>query len=1127
MGCRIMGNILRRLGCLCFISFPFLLEAQQVASRPLITRPIDETQLTTVRGSTHPLARPEFDLGIAPPDLPMERMLLVLKRDPQQDYSLHKLLDNQQDKASPNYHKWLTPDEFGAQFGPSDQDIQQVTGWLQGHGFQVNRVSRGRSVIEFSGMESQVESALHTQIHQYLVKGENHWANSSDPQIPAALAPVVAGVWSLHDFKKQPRLAVGNHGQSLDARSWGQANLTSGKHALMPADYATIYNINPVYASGVDGRGTTIAIVARSEIDGSDFDDFKILAGMTFPQLTITPNGPDPGFFSLGEQFEATLDATWSSAVAPAANINFVVSASTNTTDGVDLSELYIIDNNVGDVMTESFSSCESGASQQEANAVAALAEQAAAEGITYMVSSGDSGAEGCLRPSSLSANGSQPAVNILSSTPFTVAVGGTMFNENNQNSTYWNATNAAVGLDSAKSYIPENVWNESCGNCGLWSGGGGASVLFSKPNWQFGVQGIPADSARDVPDVSLTAAVHDAYILCFQRSCANNQIFLVGGTSASAPSFAGIMALIVQQYGRQGQANYVLYRLAASETLWQCNGSGTSTHPSSACIFNDVTKGNNAVPGELNFGTTLAKYQAGTGYDLATGLGSVNVSNLVTKWGTVTFNSTNTTLAPGSIAATHGSPVSLSVSVAPGPGGSGVPTGDVSLATGGVPSNPGFLTLSNGSVTGSVNDLPGGSYSLTARYGGDANFAPSTSSGVAVHITPENSTTTVSVLSATSNGAPIPFSSGPYGSFVYLRTDVTANSGHGTATGSISLSEIGGPLLGGFPLNSEGNGANPYGFYTFSPGVHHIQAQYSGDSSLNPSTSAAASFTITQATTTTSISSSASKTALGTNINLTAVVATNGFGQIPGGAVNFFSGNLQIGTAFLFSSTPSSTGVNSQAILSIANLPIGQDTITAQYVGDGNYIGSSSGTVSITVDGDFTISPANSSVHTSQGSSATNTLTVTGQTGYNSTINFTSVSCSGLPRLSSCSFAPASVAGSGTTVLTIRTTAATSAALVDPGFGFSWPSISLVFSGIVLLGIRRRRHASRSMALLAVGLVLGLGLSGCGGGSGGGGGGGGGGNPGTPKGSYPVTVTATTTDQVVSHAVSFTLVVQ
>ncbi|PYV83952.1 MAG: hypothetical protein DMG93_06765 [Acidobacteria bacterium] len=999
-----------------------------------------------------------------------------------------------------------------------------MTGWLQNHGFQVNRVSHGRSVIEFSGVESQVESALHTQIHQYLVNGENHWANASDPQIPAALAPAVAGVWSLHDFRKKPKLVVGNHGHPV-AGPWTQTNLTSGKHGLMPADYATIYNINPLYAASIKGNGATIAVVARSNIDTGDLFDFRNVTGLQFPVLNIMNNGPDPGIFDDSEEFEAILDATWSGAIAPAATIKFVVSASTNTTDGVDLSELYIIDNNVGDVMTESFGTCENGASQQEANAISALAEQAAAEGITYMVSSGDSGAEGCVRPSSPSANGTQPSVNILASSPFTIAVGGTMFNENNSNATYWNASNGP-GLGSAKSYIPENVWNESCTSCGLWSGGGGASALFSKPNWQFGVQGIPGDGARDVPDVSLTAAIHDAYLLCFQRSCANNSVYLVGGTSASAPSFAGIMALIVQQYGRQGQANYVLYRLAATETLSQCNGSNNTTRPNSACIFNDVTKGNNAVPGEVNYGTTSAKYQSDTGYDLATGLGSVNVNNLVTKWGGVTFNATNTTLAPNSITATHGSPVSLNIAVTPMAGGSGLPTGDVSLMTGGIPSNPGFLTLNNGSVTDPVNDLPGGSYALTARYGGDANFAPSTSTGVAVNISPENSVTTASIFSVTTNGVPFPLTTASYGSFIYPRADVAGVSQHGVPTGYVHFYDNGNQFSGVNVLNSEGNTALPNGYSYFPAGPHSLTAAYTGDASFHPSTSAPATFTVTAASTQLALTAPQGA-AQGGAVTLTATLTSTAFaGQIsanyPTGSVTFMIGNTPLGSATPSGSNLDSHGITSVATFYVSSLPIGTNAITAQYSGDTNYSASSASQVSVSIDADFGIAPANISVSATQGGSASNTLTITGQTGYNSTINFSSVSCTGLPLLSSCSFSPVSVTGSGTTIVSVQTKAATSAALLGSPFHSSWRSLGLVFAGVFLLTFRRRYRSAGVFCVFAV--TLALGMSGCGGGSSGGGGGG---SPGTPKGSYMVTVTATTADKVVSHTASFSLVVQ
>src|SRR5271169_5034017 len=177
--------------------------AQPAAVRaPLITQSVDESQLTTLKGNTHPMARPVFDLGTAPASLPMERMLLVLKRSPEQEAALRKLLDDQQDKGSPNYHKWLTPELFGKQFGPTDSDMQTITAWLQSHGFQVGS-TKGRAVLEFSGSAGQVREAFHTTIHKYIVKGEQHWANASDPSIPRALIPAVAGIDSLHDFRKK------------------------------------------------------------------------------------------------------------------------------------------------------------------------------------------------------------------------------------------------------------------------------------------------------------------------------------------------------------------------------------------------------------------------------------------------------------------------------------------------------------------------------------------------------------------------------------------------------------------------------------------------------------------------------------------------------------------------------------------------------------------------------------------------------------------------------------------------------------------------------------------------------------------------------------------------------------
>jgi hypothetical protein len=573
----------------------------------------------------------------------MQRMLLVLTRSSQQETALQELIREQQDQASASYHQWLTPQQFGERFGAASQDVQTVTAWLESHGFQIERVSNGRGIIEFSGTAAQVQGAFHTQIHKYVVNGKSHWANASDPEIPSALAGVVAGVATLHNFQKKPQL--------IRANGTFQASpqfTSSGTHALAPADYAVIYNINPLYSSGINGTGAVIAVVGRTNINLQDIASFRSTFNLPANPPQIVVNGPDPGDLGGDEEAEAVLDTSWAGAVAPGATVKLVISQSTNTSDGVDLSALYIIDNNLADVMTESFGSCEASFTSSEAAAVSSLAEQAAAQGITYTVAAGDSGAEGCDDPTETKATG-PVSVNLLASTPYTIAVGGTEFNENGNNTAYWQTSNG-TGDESALSYIPENVWNESCvtnectaGNSpALWAGGGGASTFFSKPIWQTGIAGIPNDNARDVPDVSLTAAGHDAYLLCLDGSCTPNSTGRISfdgysGTSAATPSFAGMIALIVQETGtRQGQANYVLYGLAAKEALSSCNASNTATLPDTNCIFNDVTIGNNAVPGESSYGTRSALYQAGVGYDLASGLGSVNMTNLARNWNAV-----------------------------------------------------------------------------------------------------------------------------------------------------------------------------------------------------------------------------------------------------------------------------------------------------------------------------------------------------------------------------------------------------------------------------------------------------------------------------------------------------------
>jgi len=1116
-----------------------LTAAQQIYPRPLVSEAVDDGRRILLRGNVHPLARPQFDVALAPPNLPMDRMLLVLKRSPDQQTALLKLLDDQQDKTSASYHKWLTPEQFGQQFGPADADIQAVTSWLQSHGFQVARVTKGRTMIEFSGNAAQVQEAFHTAIHKYVVNGEPHWANANDPEIPAALAAVVAGVHSLHNFYAKPQLVLSNERFTVTRQPGAAPHATtaSGLHALAPDDYSVIYNIGPTYQAGIDGTGITIAVVGRSNFNWGDVVDFRSRLGLSITSPQIILDGDDPGNLGGAEEAEAVLDATWSGAVARNATIKFVASAATDTTDGIILSELYIIENNVGDVMTESFGGCEAGTSSASAAGFEALAEEAAAQGITYVVSTGDTGAAGCDNLGETTATG-PVSVSVLASTPFTVAVGGTLFNENGHDSTYWNAANSNT-LASAKSYIPENVWNETCttqcpaGAAPLAAGGGGASTFFGKPPWQTGVAGIPTDGARDVPDVSLTAASHDPYLLCLDASCESAGFFGVSGTSAAAPSFAGIMALIDQKTGsRQGQANYVLYRLAAAETLSQCNGSKTTALPASTCVFNDVTVGNNAVPGETGYGTATAKYQSTVGYDRASGLGSVNVTNLANNWNTVTFRPTSTTLTLTPTTFTHGASANITVGVTPN-SGTGTPTGDVSLLTD-LSSVQGvaFLTLDSGGMAAGASDaLPGGTnYHVHAHYAGDATFAASDSTPVTVTVSPEASTTTLSVLGFDLGGNTIPFTTQPYGNAAYFRANVAGVSGNGVATGTVVFTDNGVNFTNNsYKLNSEGAAATAHGIFNIPPGQHPIVATYSGDDpGFNSSTSPTVNITVTQAPTTTVVTANSATPGSGIGVTLLANVNTVSGGLGPTGTVTFLLG----GTPITGSGNPATViGVNGSGSIQtgafqpaqggaslVTDLPVGQDIVTAQYSGDANYTGSTSSAVVITAQADFVFAAATPSITIANpGGSGTAMLTIAGQPGYNGTVNFTSTSCSGLPRESSCSFNPASLTGSGSTTLTIRTTAPRSASL--EGGGCWTTSFGATLAAIFMLsGGSRRREWGRLFSLLAVSCLITI--ASCGGSSKSGGG-----DAGTPPGSSTVTVTASS--GTLTHTATITLNIQ
>lgn len=1187
--------------------------------RPLITQSVDESQLTVLHGNTHPLARPAFDLGAAPSSLPMQRMLLVLKRSPEQEFALRQMLDQQQTKSSSGYHSWLTPQQFGKQFGPADSDLQIVTNWLQSHGFQVAEPSNGRTVIEFSGTAGQVKEAFHTTIHKYLVNGEQHWANASDPSIPSALAPVVSGIVSLHNFPRQahstlmgsPVRAAAHPAGTLPLFTFTQQQTTL--YGLGPTDFATIYNVLPLWSEGIDGTGQTIAIVGESDIHLSDVEAFRSIFGLPAHDPTVILNGPDPGV--VGDETEALLDVSWSGAVAKGATIDFVVSASTESALGVDLSALYIVDNDIAPVVSESYGICEATLGNAGNAFYNAIWQQAAAEGITVLVSAGDAGSAGCDNFDIELGAVDGLAVSGFASTPNNVAVGGTDFDQTPATApTYWNATNNTTTGASAKSYIPETAWNDSCAGLGvdgcteginsnlinIIAGSGGPSSCssqgtggsclsgYSKPSWQTG-SGVPLDGVRDTPDVSLFASNgfnNSFYIICqadagflgTQETCSlQNFTFVgVGGTSASAPAFAGIMALVNQKMQaqgsspRQGNANYLLYKLAAQPG--DVCDSSTVALTGNSCVFYDITKGNNSVPCNPNtpdcgpappnglLGILEDPNNAGNpawlttaGYDLATGLGSVNVENLVDSWASATFTPSVTTLSNVSpLSVTHGQPVSVSVTVA-AESGSGTPTGSVALmaAPAGQTFAAGVFPLTNGAASGSTTFLPGGTYNVTAHYAGDATFGGSDSGAVQVTVNKENSQTKLS-LEAFNIGTRI-FSQTntiTYGEPFFLRGDVANAAGASCIpspqqtqvacpSGTVSFTDNGKTLdAGTYPLNSQGYTEDQ----TLTPeftslGSYALQGQYSGDNSFNPS-SGTLNAQVTQGPTNIELEVLAGGAVSanpvvwsGQSFQVVSTAYTQSVLLAPTGTISILqNGGPVAGTLQLNSRSGSYSGNYSSGEFYVAllsgnittaiNTP-GTYTFTSSYAGDANYLASQSPySITLTVlDTTFNISTPISNVSiTAPGQSGTASVGLIGTDNFFGTVT---VSCA-LPaamKEANCPTTMVTLSNTATAQLNISTTAPHQIASNYLPAGIYGVGMAVGVFVFAIPGIRRRK-LHLAVLLASVALMLS-----CSGGNNSGGGGGGQTDPGTPAGTYTVNVTATSAG--ITRTASFNVTVQ
>jgi Pro-kumamolisin, activation domain/Bacterial Ig-like domain (group 3) len=1220
-------------------------DAAQISQTPRVparvTQAVDDSNRVTLRGNVHRLALPEFDRGAVSDAQPAAHVALVLKRSDEQESALEQLLQQQQDKSSPNYHKWLTPQQFGAQFGPADSDIQAVTDWLTARGFTNIAVGPGRTRVEFDGNVGQITSAFQTQIHHFMVNGKMHMANVSDPQIPAALSPVVRGVTTLNDFRPHALShRLGTFRKTKDSgvvkplftfNGCGSSNTPAPCWAVGPGDFAKIYN-SPATVNGVvPGTGVTIAIVQDSNINVADYTEFRAMFGLSAigPPINVILNGPDPGIqgpnSQTDDEFEADLDTQMAGAVAPGAQIDLVVSQDSDSIGifGIDLSAIYIVDNNIAPILSESFGDCESDLGSSGEAFYVSLWQQASAQGITAVLAAGDSGSASCDNNGTADTAVKGIAVSGLASTVYNVALGGTDFqnsgstqNAPGTTSTFWNTANTTNGLflqTSAKGYIPEWPWNDGCAAAAtasnlttctnaivnansnpsapsfgldLIAGGGGPSTINTKPAYQSGINGMPPANFRQVPDISFFAGNGtnaSFYIVCQQdsnptagSSCdLTNNNFTdfegVGGTSAAAPAFAGVMAMVNQKTGqRQGNANFVLYQLYK-------NGSGTTICPSSAspastCVFYDTVLGNNSVacqggtPNCSNgtsgqFGvmidptkTNTPAFLTATGYDNATGLGSINITNLLNAWSSATFTADTVTLTGPSGTIPHGTVVPFTVTVNPTAAtgtvalvakpatGSctpplGAPTPCPQVGIGSFAQSDQTFTLSGGTAHISTDQLPGGSaYQVVANYAGDGTYAPGTSAPVTVTVSPEASATAVSFYTTDASGTPsqITASSIPYGGSYILQIAVSDSQNRQCATsvsasipacptGTITLTDNGAALKdfsgkNTTVLNSLGFAEDQ--FVNLSVGAHSLVAAYSGDNSYNASTSPAKAMTITTAATTVSITTApASNITTATPVTLTAKINTQSLGAGPTGSVVFKANNTQIGNAVAVVSTPANlnTSANAFATATITQTfsTAGNVAITAAYTtGDTNYSSSTgSGNVTVTTTGTVptTTVLTSSSTAITSGASVTLNAVVTGSTNNGPGVTGAVQFMNGTQALGS-PVSCTSTAGTATTQGTCKATLSTALSNVPPGFlnpsrtprvppavPFALVTCILALLLIVTMhrsGVPARRRLAYASAFALIMIGIAAGFAGCGGGSSGGGGGGGGGNP-------------------------------
>jgi hypothetical protein len=817
----------------------------RTASRALITENVDRTRMVTTLGAVHTDVASSKDLGEADGKTVMDHIQLILRRPAERQAAFDAEVESLHTPGSVNFHQWLTPETIGEEFSPAPSDIATVIAYLHGEGFTVNRTGKSGMYVDFTGTAAQVEHSFHTAVHNVLTpSGETRYAAVVPAQIPEALAPAVAGFVSLSNIAPHPQVA---HAMPSVVPATPAYTPSSGVYYLGAQDFYTVYNETPLLTqtNPINGNGITVALLEETDITTADVTYFRTTFGVSpaSPSLTVSHGSAsvscsDPGVTSKSEETEAILDAEWAGATAPSATLLYM-SCATGSSGGIFLSAEAVIDNNLAPIMSLSYGLTETGNSSLSSFMVN-LWEQAAAQGQTVVVSSGDSGSAPSTDQNTNAPASHGTVTNVFASTAYNVSAGGTDFqdayNDTQADSSYgqaqyWNSTNG-TGDSSAKSYIPETTWNGTCAssiityykessttpnalcddntkNSGFLTtvgAGGGVSLWNPRPSWQSGtVYGLPAAAgiynSRLQPDISLFASNGIwGHALEYYQSDVSASLQIAGGTSFVAPQLAGVFALIAQSTGQKlGQPDYELYTLAGTAygtTSYTpgttCNGSGTtsntgttSSSPASSCVFYDITTSNNSqvctagtancynTPSDTTYGilststtSALPAYASGTGYDLSTGIGSLNITKLVAAWSNpaVTSATPTVTLVPVPNPTVYGGNTLNVTTTVSGTNNGFSPTGTFVYTASGSNFGPYALTANN--CTGSTctssgtigltygGVLPTGYISVSSAYTSNSQYYGNASGSASVVIAKQTPTVTVSSVTTSAASA-------------------------------------------------------------------------------------------------------------------------------------------------------------------------------------------------------------------------------------------------------------------------------------------------------------------------------------------------------------------------------------